>query len=102
MPINTYPRKPAQSGDADRLDWEPVSPLVRSGETSFDAVLAKLELHPQEAVCWSLHKSRGAAFQRIRMLKESSRFKTHPEIQFSTTTVVPGEPSHGAYIMIHL
>lgn len=85
----------------DRSGWEPLASHVRTGVLDFTELVALLEVNKSAAVCWSLHASRVAAFQRIYALQRTKRFKAAPHIRFITTLKEQGNPKAGTFIMIH-
>ena len=69
-------------------------------EKSLTEFLDVLAQNPGRRVAWSKHQSRGAARQRINVLKKSARFRGRPQVRFETRAERPRDPEAGVYILI--
>lgn len=71
-----------------------------SDEKSLSELLDVLAQNPGKRVAWSKHLSRGAARQRINVLKKSARFRDRPQVRFETRTERSRDPEAEVYILI--
>ena len=69
-------------------------------EKSLVEFLDVLAEHPDQRVAWSKHQSRGAARQRINVLKKSARFRGRPQVRFETKSERPRDTGAGVYILV--
>ena len=69
-------------------------------EKSLVEFLDVLAEHPGQRVAWSKHQSRGAARQRINVLKKSARFRGRPQVRFETKSERPRDTEAGVYILV--
>lgn len=71
-----------------------------SDEKSLAELLEVLAQNPGKRVAWSKHLSRGAARQRINVLKKSVRFRDRPQVRFETRAERPRDPEAEVYILV--
>lgn len=69
-------------------------------DKSLAEFLEVLKANPGHRVAWSKHVSRGAARQRINVLKKSARFRGRPQVRFETKSERPRDPGAGVYILV--